>query len=116
MAGIAAGRLRHRVQFEAPTETQDTESGAVEVTAWEPVFENVPAEIVFRSVRENVGGAQMQVTTSITVTVRWRPELNAKQRIVWSTGEGDRIFNIAGWLPDTGTLRTFIEIPVVELV
>jgi head-tail adaptor len=118
MVGLAAGRIgRHRVTFEEPVETQDGTTGAVEVL-WQAVagFENVHAEINERSVRENVGGAQMQVTTSIVITVRWRPGFSAKQRIVWATGEQTRVFNISGLLTDTATARTWIEIPVVELV
>jgi SPP1 family predicted phage head-tail adaptor len=108
--------FRHRVTFQEPDEQQDPGSGAVEVTSWTPVFEDVPAAVEFRSVRENVGGAQMQVTTSITVTIRWRPGLNAKQRIVWQTADGARIFNISGLVPDKQTNRTTVEIPVTELV
>ena len=115
MVGLAAGRLRHRVTFEAAVEAQDTSTGAVEVV-WVPVFEDVPAEVMFRVVREAVGGGQIQVTTSIVITVRWRPGLNAKQRIVWQSSDGERVFNIAGTLPDTATARLFYEIPVVELV
>jgi head-tail adaptor len=111
--------FRHRVTFEEPNEVQDATSGAVELDTLEPwraVFENVPAAIEFRSVRENVGGAQMQVTTAITVTVRWRPGLDAKQRIVWATDAGTRWFNISGLVPDKQTNRTTVEIPVTELV
>jgi SPP1 family predicted phage head-tail adaptor len=104
--------FRHRVTFQEPDEEQDSQSGAVEVTSWTPVFEDVHAAVEQRSVRENVGGAQMQVTTSITVTVRWRPGLNAKQRIVW----GERIFNISGLVPDKYTNNSIVEIPVTELV
>ena len=116
MVGIHAGRLRHRVTFQEPVEAQDTSTGAVEVIDWSPVFENVPAEIMFRVVREAVGGGQIQVTTSIVITVRWRPGFNAKQRIVWQSSDGERVFNIAGVLPDTATARIFLEIPVVEVV
>lgn len=122
MVGIAAGRFRHAVSFEEPNEVQDPDSGAVEIvadssapTGWRTVFENVRAEVNERSVREAVGGGQIQVNTSIVVTVRWRPGFNAKQRIVWQSPNGERVFNIAGVLPDTATGRTFLEIPVVEL-
>jgi SPP1 family predicted phage head-tail adaptor len=108
--------FRHRVTFQAPDEQQDTASGAVETISWLSVFENVPAAVEQRSVRENVGGAQMQVTTAITVTVRWRPGLNAKQRIVWQTADGERVFNISGLVPDKYTNNSVVEIPVVELV
>ena len=57
--------FRHRITFQEPNETQDPYSGAVEVD-WVTVFENVPAAIEFRSVREAVGGAQIQVTTAIS--------------------------------------------------
>jgi SPP1 family predicted phage head-tail adaptor len=107
--------FRHRVTFQAPVETQDPYSGAVEVD-WVTVTGQVPAAIEFRSVRESVGGAQMQVTTAITVTIRWRPGLDPKQRIVWSTTDGVRTFNISGTIPDKHTNRTTVEIPVVELV
>ena len=108
--------FRHRVTFQAPVEEQNTNTGAVENLSWEAVFENVPAAVEQRSVRENVGGAQMQVTTSITVSVRWRPGLNAKQRIVWQTADGDRVFNISGLIPDKYTNNAIVEIPVTELV
>ena len=77
--------FRHRVTFQAPVESQDPVQRGGRDGEWEPVFEDVPAAVEQRSVRESVGGAQMQVTTAITVTVRWRPGLNAKQRIVWQT-------------------------------
>lgn len=111
--------FRHRVTFQAPNEVQSSYSGAVELdagTPWVPVFADVPAAVEQRTVRENVGGAQMQVTTAITITVRWRPGLNAKQRIVWQTADGERVFNISGVIPDKQTNRTTVEIPVVELV
>lgn len=115
MAGIAAGRLRHRINFEEPIETQDGTTGEVTI-AWQTAFENVPAEINERVVRESVGDGQMQVTTSITITVRWRTGYNAKQRIVWLSPTGLRYFNMAGLLPDTETGRAWFEIPVVELI
>ena len=108
--------FRHRVTFQTPVESQDPYSGAVETAEWEDVFADVPAHVEQRTVREMVGGAQMQVTTAITITVRWRPGLNAKQRIVWQSSDGERVFNILGTVPDKYTNNSIVEIPVTELV
>lgn len=113
--GIDAGRLRHRVTFQDPVEAQDTSTGAVEVIDWEDAFANVPAEIEFSTGRESVIAAQPQSMISALIRVRWRPGMNAKQRIVWATSAGTRLFNIAGVLPDDATGRTLLEIPVTEL-
>ena len=113
--GIAAGRLRHRVTFQDPIEAQDTSTGAVEVIDWEDTFPDVPAEIEWSSGRESIVSAQPQSVISGTIRVRWRPGMHAKQRIVWTTSAGTRLFNIAGVLPDDVSGRSFLEIPVVEL-
>ena len=115
MAGLAAGRLRAEVTFEEPIESQDGTTGEVTVF-WQAIFESVRAEINERTVREAVGGGQMQETKAVTVTVRWRPGFDARQRIVWATSERTRVFAISGMLPDTETGRTWVEIPVVELL
>lgn len=114
MVGIAAGRLRHRVTFRQPVESQNGTTGEV-TTAWQEIFVDVPAEVNERSAREAVAGGQVQATTSIVVTVRWRPGFDVRQRIEWDTSDRTRVFAIQGLLTDTETGRTWVEIPVVEL-
>jgi SPP1 family predicted phage head-tail adaptor len=94
-----AGRLRHRVTVEAPTEVQDPETGAITVV-WSPLWSNVAAEIAPRSGREFLAAQQLQAEVNTLITLRWRAGLTAKHRIV----HGETIYNPAAILtdPDSG--------------
>jgi SPP1 family predicted phage head-tail adaptor len=96
---LAAGRLRHRVTIEAPVETQDATTGAIDVT-WSPLWVDVPAEIAPRSGREFLAAQQLQAEVSTLITFRWRDGLTAKDRI----RHGTRIYNPVALLqdPDSG--------------
>lgn len=110
---VDAGDLRHyQVTFQDPIEEQDATSGDVVVTGWTDTFVNVSAGIAWGSGRESLYGAQLASVMTAAIVVRWRPGIHAKQRIVCTTSEGRRIFNIAGYLPNRGSGRTFVTIPV----
>ena len=116
--GIAAGRLRHYVTIQDPVEEQQAgtgDDGAVEILDWSDTFANVPAEVDFGAAREYNAAAQLQAQITAVVMLRWRPGLHAKQRIRY-VGPGGReyLFNVAGALPDAGSGRTFVRIPVTE--
>ena len=100
---LDAGRLRHRITIEQPTETQDATTGAVTVT-WAPLWVNVPAEIVPRSGREFLAAQQMQAEVSTLITFRWRAGLDAKMRI----RHGTRIYNPSAFLPDPEAGREYV--------
>jgi len=100
---LDAGRLRHRITIEQPTETQDPITGAITV-AWSRVWENVPAEIVPRSGREFLAAQQLQAEITTAITFRWRCGLTPKMRIV----HGTRIYNPAALLPDPDAGREYI--------
>jgi SPP1 family predicted phage head-tail adaptor len=111
---LAAGRLRSVVTIQDPVELQSTESGDVETVGWTDAFVNVRAELNFGNARELLAAAQVQSQLTAIVTLRWRPGLHAKQRLVWDDGGRLRYFNIAGVVPDKRTARTWVEIPVQE--
>ena len=109
---VAAGELRHRVTFQDPIEEQDPETGDIVVTGWTDTFPNVPAAIVYSTSREALYAAQVESQLVGVIIVRWRPGIHAKQRILHTTSEGTRVFNISGHLPDISTGRRFLTIPV----
>lgn len=100
---IDAGRLRHRVTIEEPTETQNATTGAIAVT-WSALWTNVPAEVAPRSGREFLAAQQLQAEVSTLITFRWRDGLTPKMRIV----HGARIYNPATFLPDPDSGREYI--------
>jgi head-tail adaptor len=115
---LAAGRLRQVVQIQDPVEAQveagEAAEGDVETTGWTTTHANVRAEIDFGSPREMLLAKQVQAVNAALLTLRWRPGLHAKQRIVWVDGGVTRIFNFAGAAPDRYTGRTYVTVPVVE--
>jgi SPP1 family predicted phage head-tail adaptor len=100
---LNAGRLRHRVDIEMPTEIQDEETGAVDVV-WSPLWMHVPAEVAPRSGREFVAAQQLQGEVSTLITFRWRSGLTAKMRIV----HNGTIYNPTALLQDPDSGREYI--------
>lgn len=101
-----AGRFRHRVTIEEATDIQDATTGEV-VPSWAAVFSNVPAEIEPLSVKEFIGAQQVQSEIAVRITIRWRPGLNAKQRI----RHGTTIYLPAGMLADKKSGQDYVTIP-----
>lgn len=104
--GFEAGRLRHRVTFESRTEEQDPETGGLE-PIWTAEFEDVPAAIEPISASEFIAAGALQSRIVARITVRYRPGLDATQRIV----HGSRIYNIEGVLPDKDSGLEYVTIP-----
>lgn len=112
---MKAGRLRHRVTIQDPVEEQDATSGAVEIIDWEDTFADVHAEVEALSGREYLAAAQIQSEETHVITLRWRPGLHAKQRIVWApSGDTIRYFNIVAPIVGGYGMREFIEIRCAE--
>lgn len=110
-----AGRLRHRVTIQDPSEAQDSSTGAVEFVGWIDTFADVPAEVDFLSGREYLAAAQIQSEDVAEITIRWRPGLHAKQRIVWApSGVAARYFNITAPIPEGRGAREFVTLRCSE--
>lgn len=112
---IEPGRLRHVVDFERRVDVQDPTTGGITPT-WVPVFTAVRAAIDPLSVREAIAAAKEQSSVVARLTVRYRPGLDAAQRIVHGTKccayyVGREIFNPAGFLRDADSGLEYVTIP-----
>lgn len=86
-AGIKAGKLRHRLEIQARTATQDSFGDAL--TAWATVATRW-ASIEPQSGRETWRADQQQPDTSGVIKFRYFAGLRPRDRIVW----GSRVFNV----------------------
>lgn len=95
---IKAGKLRHRVTFQAPGLVQDPVTGEM-MPGWTD-FASVWAEITDLSVKEYLAAQSAQSEVSTRVRIRFREGVNATMRIIH---RGD-IYNIHGVQrdPDSG--------------
>jgi len=90
-------RLRHRIAIEVAIDTQDSQTGVVEVT-WQPFVLNgvsmssVPAEVLTGPGKEAKAAGVIQSPEMMRVNFRWFPGLTEKMRIIWD----GRIANITG--------------------
>ena len=113
---MLAQRLRHRIDIQACTFTQDENTGA-KVPVWESIFveildgipvgtgELLPAEIVPLSGREFLAADALQAGVDTRITVPYHPGIVALQRVLH---EGD-VYDIRAVLPDK-TLRRHITL------
>jgi SPP1 family predicted phage head-tail adaptor len=108
---LAAGRLRHRVTFLAPTKIQDPVSGDMLIT-WANVWTNIAAEIAPLSAKEFIAAQAMQAQTVARITIRVLPELTAQHRV----RHGDTIYSIDGPpLRDNESGREYMTLLVSEV-
>lgn len=101
------GSLRHRVQVQAPQQTQD-EFGEVAET-WVTVAE-VWAEVRAMSGRELFNAQQVQADVTHKVRMRYLDVLRPSYRLV----HDGKILNVSSIVPDT--LNTMMEVMCVEPV
>jgi SPP1 family predicted phage head-tail adaptor len=115
--GFEAGRLRHRVDIEVQSVTQDATSGGL-TTTWAVEFQNVAAAIEPVSVREFNASAATQSQVTTRITIRYRPGLDATQRIVHGrsccTADGEKLYNPEGFLKDKDSGLEYVSIPCSE--
>jgi len=113
---LDAGRLRHVVDIEARDEEQDATTGGV-TTTWYPLFTDVRAAIVPLSVREALAAAKEEANVSARIVIRFRPGLDATQRIVHGTKccsaylSTPEYWNPQGFLRDMDTGLEYVTIP-----
>jgi SPP1 family predicted phage head-tail adaptor len=104
---LAAGSLRHRLQFQSLQRYLDTHGDTVE--SWETDFE-CWGSVEPLSVREFLASQAMQSMATARVVVRYRTDVLPTQRIVFRS----KAYNIAGALPDKVSGLEYLTIPVSE--
>lgn len=91
---IDAGKLRHRIQLQSRTETQDATTGAVVVT-W-ATQATVWASIEPLSAREFMQSAGTQAQVSARIVIRHRSDVDTSWRVL----HGSSVYSVHGVLPD----------------
>ena len=81
------GKMRYQVKLQSPTSTTDAGGGRSQ--AW-TTLGTIWANIVPKSGKERFKHDQIQDTTTHDVTIRYRPDIDAKYRILY----GSRTFSI----------------------
>lgn len=113
---LAAGKLRHRVRLErfdfvqdsAGDPIQDPDTGELR-REWQ-LIALVWAAIEPLSAREFIQSGASQSQVSARITLRYRSDLKATQRIV----HGGKVYNPAGILPDKESGLEYVTVPVSE--
>lgn len=104
--GMNAGRLRHRVTIQAPTRTQDPDTGAM-TTTWAPVA-TVSAEITPLSVRDLFAAQAVKSQVQVRIVIRHRAGMRHDMRLV---GQDGTVYIPQGFLADPVTGREWLTIP-----
>ena len=107
---LSAGKLRHRVVIQEARETQNQNTGAMNV-AWVDVA-TVWAAIEPLSAREFVT-AQTEVSrASARITIRYRDDVTAKHRVFHESK--NLLYNIEGVLSDKDSGLEYLTLVVSE--
>ncbi|WP_433738993.1 phage head closure protein [Pseudomonas putida] len=105
---MRAGSLRHRITFQALSQTQDPETGEM-LPGWVPVWESVPASVEPLSARDLIAAQAGQSEASGRMVIRYRAGVLPTMRILH---RGD-IYNIQGPpLPDPDSGLEYLTILV----
>lgn len=104
---LDAGRLRHRVTFQARQNIQDPVTGET-VIVWTDAWPNIAAAIEPLSARELIAAQAQQSEVSARIIIRPLPGLTAQHRVVHS----GRIYNIEGVIPDPDSGQEWVTLPV----
>lgn len=103
---MQAGRLRHRVSLQRLQETRDPNTGAV-ITDWVELAK-LWAEVAPLSAREFAASQAVQSRVTARITIRYREDVTAKDRIVYR----GQVYNIEGVLTDPVSCLEYITLPV----
>lgn len=110
--GIAAGRLRHRIEIQRKAETQDATTGDVRPPTYVTIAQSVPAEWVPLSVTEFIASASMQSQITARVTIRPMKGLRPDMRILYR----GVYYDPHGFLADKVSGKEYITIPVSQSI
>jgi SPP1 family predicted phage head-tail adaptor len=102
------GKLRHRVTLEAPGQTQDPNTGEM-TPGWQPVA-TVWASVEPLSARDFIAAQASQSEITARIVMRYREGITPEMRAV----HRGRPYKIHGVLPDAGSGRHYLTLPVSE--
>lgn len=105
-----ARKLRHRVILQAPAETQNQQTGDMEIT-WNDVA-TVWAAIEPLSGREFIAAQAENNEVSARITIRYRPDVTGKWRLLHEAK--GMYYNIEGILADKSSGKHYLTLPVSE--
>lgn len=108
MTGIPSRRLRHRVLIQRPEETQNLDTGAVEL-AWVE-FGRRWSEYRAASAREFIAAAQYDSEVKGRFTLRAGEGITDQMRVL----HRGKVFAVLGVLPDPDSGLEYITLPVSE--
>ncbi|CAI09245.1 phage head closure protein [Aromatoleum aromaticum] len=104
--GLNAGRLRHRVTIQAPTRTQDPETGAM-TTTW-TALATVAAAIEPLSVKDYIAAQTLKSKVAVRIVIRYRADLKHDMRLI---GPDGTLYIPQGFLPDPNSGKEWLTIP-----
>lgn len=106
---MRAGRLRHRVNIQDRSSTQDPQTGEMVPGPWVDVWKKCPAAIEPLSTREFVQAQAEQSEFTARIVIRYRAGVHDAMRVV----DGDTIYAIIGPpLPDKVSGREYLTLMV----
>ena len=104
---MQAGRLRHRVTIQQPTETRD-EFGEVK-SSWADVDTNVPVGIRGLRTREFLEGGGTESDVTHEIRLRYRSDLTPKMRLVATGGcANGEVYELLGVMDPNGRRRELV--------
>jgi SPP1 family predicted phage head-tail adaptor len=107
---MQAGKLRHRVDFQALGEAQDPESGEM-VPGWSTVWAKVPASVEPLSARDMIAAQAAKSEATARVVIRYRAGVLPTMRII-HRGE---VYDIKGpALPDPVSGLEYLTIVIAK--
>jgi SPP1 family predicted phage head-tail adaptor len=111
---LSAGKLRHRINIQSVTYTQDSETGEM-VPTWANVHTNVYCAIEPLSVKDFMQSQAAQSEVAVRVTIRKIDSLTSAMRLVGACGcHLGKIYNPAGWLEDPESGQEYMTAPCAQ--
>jgi len=101
---MQAGKLRHRVELQRVTNSQDPQSGA-NIETWQ-LFATVWASIEPLSARDFIAAQAAQNQISARAVIRYRPKIAAGMRLI----QGSATYLIEGVLPDKQSGQEYLTL------
>jgi SPP1 family predicted phage head-tail adaptor len=112
---MQAGKLRHVVDIQVPTEALDTYGQ--EDTAFTVLHSQVRAEIVPLSGREYIAARQVAADITTRITIRHYPGVTPKCRVVRVTEDTPpitEVYDITAVLPDPKSGRQYLTLMCMQ--
>lgn len=107
---MRAGKLRHRIAFQAAGLVQDPETGEM-LAGWETIWEKVPASVEPLSARDLIAAQAGQSEVSGRMVIRYRSGVLPTMRIIH---RGD-VYDIQGQpMPDPDSGLEYLTILVAK--